>query len=186
MTKSGPNVTIAQIIILIIICRIYNARFQPNGFSRCHCVTAAMHTSKWLNFRHSNRLVHTTRDQKLWTRNMEGFQFLGVGATEVPGENLPRRVWNQQNKFTYNHWLAALVKRKCSSTKPTRLAIVVVCHPDTEQNRPYKIPWPCHSNWLQWELYQYATLLHNSIASSVNHIEVCCIRICAISLTSLK
>ena len=44
------------------------------------------------------------------------------------------------NQFT---WLAALVKRKCSSTKPTRLATGVVCHPDTEQKRPYKIPWPC-------------------------------------------
>ena len=59
----------------------------------------------------------------------------------MPGENLPRRVWNRQTKFTYNHWLAALVKGKCSSTKPTRLASGVVCHPDTERNRPYKIPW---------------------------------------------
>ena len=61
----------------------------------------------------------------------------------MPGENLPRRVWNRQTKLTYNHWLAALVKGKCSSTKPTRLTTGVVCHPDTEQNRPYKIPWPC-------------------------------------------
>ena len=61
----------------------------------------------------------------------------------MPGENLPRRVWNRQTKFTYNHWLAALVKGKCTSTKPTRLATGVVCHPDTERNRPYKIPWSC-------------------------------------------
>ena len=61
----------------------------------------------------------------------------------MPGENLPSQVWNRQTKFTYmyNHWLAALVKGKC--TKPTRLATGVVCHPDTEQNRPYKIPWSC-------------------------------------------
>ena len=39
----------------------------------------------------------------------------------MPGENLPRRVWNRQTKLTYNHWLAALVKGKCSSTKPTCL-----------------------------------------------------------------
>ena len=45
----------------------------------------------------------------------------------MPGENLPRRVWNRQTKFTYNHWLAALVKGKCTSTKPTRLATGVVC-----------------------------------------------------------
>ena len=61
----------------------------------------------------------------------------------MPGENLPRRVRNRQTIFTYNHWLAALMKGKCSSTEPTRLATGVVCHPDTEQNRPYKIPWPC-------------------------------------------
>ena len=61
----------------------------------------------------------------------------------MPGENRPRRVWNRQTKFTYNHRLAALVKEKCLSTKPTRFATGVVCHPDTEQNRPYKIPWPC-------------------------------------------
>ena len=61
----------------------------------------------------------------------------------MPGENLPRRVWNRQTKFTYNHWLAALVKGKCTSTKPTRIATGVVSYPDTEQNWPYKIPWSC-------------------------------------------
>ena len=61
----------------------------------------------------------------------------------MPGENLPKQVWNRQTKFTYNHWLAALVKGKCSSTKPTHLATELVCHPDSEQNRPYKVPWPC-------------------------------------------
>ena len=88
----------------------------------------------------------------------------------MPGENLPRRVWNRQTKFTYNHWLAALVKGKCSSTKPTRLATGVMCHPDTEQNRPYKIrPWPCRGLnrvptalllHCKRELYQCATILH--------------------------
>ena len=39
-----------------------------------------------------------------------------------------------------NHWLAALVKVKCWSTKPTYLTTGMVCHPDTEQNRPVKNP----------------------------------------------
>ena len=60
----------------------------------------------------------------------------------MPGENLPKRVWNRETTFTYNHCLAALVKGECSSTKPTHLATGVVCHPDSEQNRPYKILWP--------------------------------------------
>ena len=82
----------------------------------------------------------------------------------MPRENLPHRVWNQQTKFTYNHWLAALVKGKCLSTKPTHLAAGVVCYPDTEQNRPYKIPWPCQELnrgllHCRRELYQCATQL---------------------------
>ena len=60
----------------------------------------------------------------------------------MPGENLSRRVWNRQTKFTYNHWLAALVKGKCLSTKPICLATGVVYNPDTEQNRPTKSPGP--------------------------------------------
>ena len=48
-----------------------------------------------------------------------------------------------KTKFIYNHWLAALVNGKCLSTKPTGFTTGVVYHPDTEQNRPYKISWPC-------------------------------------------
>ena len=61
----------------------------------------------------------------------------------MPGENLPMWLWNRQTKFTYNHRLAALVNGKCLSTKPSHLATGLVCHPDTVQNKPYKIPWPC-------------------------------------------
>ena len=35
------------------------------------------------------------------------------------------------------------MKGKCLSTKPTCFTTGVVYHPDSEQNRPYKIPWPC-------------------------------------------
>ena len=76
-----------------------------------------------------------TYDQQIWKDS----DFYVQEETGVPGENLPRWVWNRQTKFTYN-WLAALVKGKCSSTKPIRLATGVVCNPDTEQNRPIKSP----------------------------------------------
>ena len=68
----------------------------------------------------------------------------------MPRENLPRQVWNRQTKLTFNYWLAALVKKESvPSTKPTRIATGIVCHPDTEQNRPYKILWPCRGlNWI--------------------------------------
>ena len=55
-------------------------------------------------------------------------------------------------------------KGKCLSTNPTCLATGVVCHPDTEQNRPSKSPGHAR-NWTgdllhrKQELYQYATLL---------------------------
>ena len=82
----------------------------------------------------------------------------------APGENLPSQVWNQQIKFTYNHWPVLLVKGQCLSTKPTRLPSGVACHPDTERIRPCNILWPCQDlNWgptaQQQELYQCAILL---------------------------
>ena len=62
----------------------------------------------------------------------------------MPGENLPRfSPGIEYGIGKPNSHSAALVKGKCRSTKPTRLATGVVCHPDTEQNRPYKIPWFC-------------------------------------------
>ena len=43
--------------------------------------------------------------------------------TGVPGQNLPRWVWNWQTKLMYNYWQAAMVKGKCSSTKPTLVTV---------------------------------------------------------------
>ena len=44
----------------------------------------------------------------------------------------------EKTKLTHSHRLAALVKGKCSFTKPTRLVSGIVCHPHTNQNKPYK------------------------------------------------
>ena len=74
---------------------------------------------------------------------MKGFRFLGVGGNRSARRKPTKAGMNRKTKFKNNHWLAALVKEKCSSTKPTRLTTGVVCHPDSEQNRPYKISWPC-------------------------------------------
>ena len=101
------------------------------------------HTRRLLNLRQTSRLC--THNERPETMDQKYERILIVRwrrKPECPEENLPRRVWNRQTKLTYNHWLAALVKGKCSSTKTTCLATGVVFHPDTEQNRPYKIPWP--------------------------------------------
>ena len=78
------------------------------------------------------------RDQKLWTRNMEEYRFLGVGG------NRSARRKTYQGGYGIgkpnSHTTTALVKGKCSRTKPTRHATGVVCLPDTDQNRPYKNP----------------------------------------------
>ena len=80
------------------------------------------------------------RNRILWDR---GPIFRCRRKPECPEKTYQGGYGHRQTKFTYNHWLAALVKGKCTSTKPTRLATGVVCHPDTERNRPYKIPWSC-------------------------------------------
>ena len=121
----------------------YNTRLiYPIGYSRRRCgATEALIRQQQINLHNQEPEI---RNRILW----EGVRFLGVGGNRSARRNLPRRVWNRQTKFTYNHWLAALVKGKCSSTKPTLLATGVVCHPDTGQNRPYKIPWSCWGlNW---------------------------------------
>ena len=46
---------------------------------------------------------------------MKGFQFLGVERNR----GALRKPTKAGIEWTYNHWLAALVKGKCSSTKPT-------------------------------------------------------------------
>ena len=55
---------------------------------------------------------------------MKGFRFLDVGENRS-ARRKTTRAGNRQTKLTYNHWLAALVKGKCSSAKPTRLAVGV-------------------------------------------------------------
>ena len=79
---------------------------------------------------------------------MKGFRFLGVGGNQS-ARRKPTKAGMESANQTHVQPLAiaALVKGKRSSTKPTRLATGVMCHPDTEQNRPYKI-CPCRGlNW---------------------------------------
>ena len=76
---------------------------------------------------------------------MKEFQFLGVGGNRS-ARRKPTKVGMESANQTHIQPLASCIgsrKESVPSTKPTRLATGVVCHPDTEQNRPYKIPWPC-------------------------------------------
>ena len=64
---------------------------------------------------------------------------------------------NQTHIQPLDRWISER-KGKCSSTKPTRFATAeVVCHPDTEQTRPYKIPLPAGN----WTGDQYCTASEN-------------------------
>ena len=58
----------------------------------------------------------------------------------MPGEKL--KVGMESANHTHLQPLAraAMVKGKYMGTKPTCLTTEVVCHPDTEQNRPAKSP----------------------------------------------
>ena len=57
------------------LCAIARVLFSWNqGVYNIICVMTSCLLSSQAGF------VHTTRNQKLWTRNMEGFRFLGVGG----------------------------------------------------------------------------------------------------------
>ena len=97
------------------ILRFLPTIYNPMG-SQGSSVGQSQHTCRWLNRGQPNRLVHTMRDQK-YERILI---FRCRRKLKCPEQRKPTRwVWNQQIKFTYNHWLAALVKGKCTSTKPT-------------------------------------------------------------------
>ena len=133
------NTSYDNVIIIIIIMGSYNARLiYPIGYSRRHCgATAALIRQPQT---HPHNKEPEIRNRILW----DGVRFLGVGWNGGAWRKPTKGGYGiRQTKFTYNHWLAALVKGKCTSTKPTHLATGVVCHPDTERNRPYKIPWSC-------------------------------------------
>ena len=88
---------------------------------------------------------------------MKGFRFLGVRENRSVRRK-PKAGMESANRIHIQPL------RNCISERNQPLATGVVCHPDTEQNRPYKVRWPCRElNWkpiaLQRELYQCATLL---------------------------
>ena len=74
---------------------------------------------------------------------MKGFGFLGVRGNRSAWRKPTKAGMESATQIHIQPLLAALVKGKCLSIKPTYLPTGVVCHPDTEQIRPYKIPWPC-------------------------------------------
>ena len=115
----------------------------------------------------------------------ERIRILGVGGNRSARRKPTKAGMESANQIHIQPLLAALVKGKCSSTKPGVVAILiqnrigptkspgpalatgVVCHPN-KQNRPYKIPWPCRGlnrgpTERKRELYQCATLLHTTL-----------------------
>ena len=66
---------------------------------------------------------------------MEGFRLLGVS-----GNRSTRRKATEVGMKSANQ--THTQQMDSSSTKPTSLPIGVVCHPDTEQKRSYKIRGP--------------------------------------------
>ena len=87
-------------------------------------------------------LIHT-RDQKLGTRNMKGFRFLGVGGNRSARRKPTKAGMESANQIHIQPLASCIGERKVFEHLPTRLATGVVCHPNSEQKRPYKIPWPC-------------------------------------------
>ena len=120
----------------------YNARLQKEftlfGYSRRRCgATAALIRQPQT---HPHNEDPEIRNKILW----EGVTIFRCRRKPECPDIKPTKVGMESANQIHirNHWQAALEKGKCTSTKPTnfffnRLATGVVCHPDTEQNRPY-------------------------------------------------
>ena len=69
----------------------------------------------------------------------EGVRFLGVGGNWSARRKCTKVGMESANQIHIQPLASYIGER----TKPTCLATGVVCYPDTEQKRPYKIPWSC-------------------------------------------
>ena len=95
-----------------------------------------------LNARHSETRVN----ECTLTYTINKYGRIPILTWGVGGNRSARRKSTEElaNQIHIQPWLAALVKGKCSNIKTASIleATGGVCHPDTERNRPYKIPWP--------------------------------------------
>ena len=62
---------------------------------------------------------------------------------ECPEKTYTKTGMESANQIYIQPLASCIGERKVFEPKPTRLATGVVYHPDSEQNRPYKFPWPC-------------------------------------------
>ena len=130
-------------MIIIIICRFCNARLPTHWVLKAPlCDSRSAHIGYKTSGRQAG-FVHTTRNQKQWTRNMKGYRFLGVGGNRSARRKPTKAGMESANQIHIQPLASCIGERKVFEHKPTHLATGVVCHPDTEQSRPYKIPWPC-------------------------------------------
>ena len=72
---------------------------------------------------------------------MKGYRFLGVGRNRSARRKPTKAGMESANQIHIQPLASCIGERKEFEHKPTHLATGVVCHPEIEQNRPYKIPW---------------------------------------------
>ena len=129
--------------IIIIICSFSNARLPTHWVLKAPlCDSRSAHIGYYSSGRQAG-FVHITKDQKPWTRNMKGYRFLGVRRNRSARRKPTKAGMESANQIHIQPLASCMGERKVFEHKPTRLATGVVCHPDTEQNRPFKILWPC-------------------------------------------
>ena len=113
---------------IIIICSFCNLWLPTHWVLKGLVCASGSCTHSWSNLRQSSRLVHIKRHQKLWIRNMKGFQFLGVKGNRHAWKKPTRAGMELANKIHIQPLASCIGKGKCPSTKPTRLTTGVVCH----------------------------------------------------------
>ena len=109
---------------------------------------------------------------------MKGYRFLGVRGNGSARRKPTKAFMESANQIHIQPLASCNGERTVFENKPTRLATGVVCHPDTGQNRPYKIPWPyrglnreltapqartlpvCHTANLVWGLITGQRIIH--------------------------
>ena len=116
--------------------------YNPKG-SQGAAVWQPQRTHRWLNLGQPSRLVHTTRDQKLWPEIWEGYRFLGVGGNRSARRMADMESTNQIHIHPLHCLWSSVPSWYRSEIRPT----VTLDDCDDVTNLTIAVcEWSCHRN----------------------------------------
>ena len=129
-------------IFMLLQDDAYTSIISQNSIDNLEIVHK-IRTHRQLYLRQTSKLcTHNERPETMDQKYERIPIFRTVGGNRSARRKPTKAGMESANQIHIQPLASRIGERKVFEHKPTRLATGVVYHPDTEQNRPYKIPWP--------------------------------------------